>query len=47
MPCKHADLMMIYAKPREITLVETEEGKHDVAFHDDSGMWTYWRVKDK
>ena len=29
-------------KPRRIVLEETVEGKHDVAFHDDSGCWTYW-----
>lgn len=34
-------------KPREITLVEVEQGKHTVAFVDDANMWTYWRIKEE
>lgn len=34
-------------KPREVTLVETECENAKIAFFDDAGMWTYWRIKEE
>ena len=31
-------------QPRRIVLEETGEGSHDAAFHNDAGMWTYWKI---
>lgn len=34
-------------KPREVTFVETDCENAKIAFFDDAGMWTYWRIKEE
>ena len=41
---KLAHLIVRKKQPRRIVFEETVEGSHDAAFHNDAGMWTYWKI---